>query len=47
MIMTPFINTQKQKQLLMKVSSIAYLNQSILLLYQRYKSFRKNFRLDL
>ena len=34
---TPFIHTQKQKQLLMKVTLMKYLNQSILLLYQTHK----------
>ena len=38
--MTHFINTQKQKQLLMKVTLlIMYLNQSILQLYQTYENF--------
>ena len=37
--MTSFIHTQKQKQLLMKVTLIMYLNQSILQLYQIYKNF--------
>ena len=36
--MTPFIQTEKQKQILMKKTLIIYLNQSILLLYQTYKS---------
>ena len=31
--MTPFINTEKQKQLLIKVTFVMYLNQSILQLY--------------
>ena len=34
-----FINTQKQKQLIMKVTLMMCLNQSILQLYQAYKSF--------
>ena len=33
----PFIRTQKQKKLLMKVTLIMYVNQSILQLYQRLK----------
>ena len=33
----PFIRTQKQKRLLMKVTLIMHLNQSILQLYQRLK----------
>ena len=37
--MTSFIHTQKQKQLLMKVTLIMYLNQSILQLYQIFKNF--------
>ena len=36
--MTPFIRTQKQKQLLMKVMLVMYLNQYILQLYQTYKN---------
>ena len=36
--MTHFIQTQKQKHLLMKVASIANLNQSILHLFQTYKN---------
>ena len=34
----PFIQTQKQKHLLMKVTLMMYLNQSIVLLYQACKS---------
>ena len=34
----PFIQTQKQKQLLMKVTLMMYLNQSTLLLYKTYKN---------
>ena len=38
--MTHFRHTQKQKQSLMKVTlMIMYLNQSILQLYQTYKTF--------
>ena len=38
--MTLFIQTQKQKQLLMKGKlMMMYLNQSILQLYQIYKTF--------
>ena len=38
--MTLFIQTQKQKQLLMKVTlMMMYLKQSILQLYQKYKNF--------
>ena len=36
--MTPFTETQKQKQLLMKVKLTMYLNQFILQLYQTYKN---------
>ena len=36
-ITVPFIRTQKKKQLLMKVILTMYLNQSTLLLYQKYK----------
>ena len=32
--MTPFFQSQKQKQLLMKVTSLMYLNQSTLKFYQ-------------
>ena len=41
---SPFIGTQKQKHLLMKVTLMIYLNQSIITLYQTYK--KKRFRLD-
>ena len=34
----PFIRTHKQKQLLMKVTLMMYLNQSIVVLYQTYKN---------
>ena len=34
----PFFQTQKQKQLLMKVTLMMYLNQSTLLLYKTYKN---------
>ena len=34
----PFILTQKQKQLLMKMTLMMYLNQSTLPLYQTYKN---------
>ena len=44
--MTPFAHTQKQKDLLMKVTLMMYLNQSILQLYQIYKDFRKILRLN-
>ena len=44
--MTLFIHSQKQKQLLMKVTLMMYLNQSTLQLYQTYKIFRKRLRLD-
>ena len=38
--MTLFIQTQKQKQSLMKVTlMMMYLKQSILQLYQKYKNF--------
>ena len=36
--MTPFIHTQNQKQLLIKVALMIYLNQSIIQLYETYKS---------
>ena len=36
---TPFIETQMKKQLLMKVILMMYLNQSIIPLYQTYKQF--------
>ena len=39
--MTLFIHTQKQKQLLMKVTLMMYLNQSILRLYQTSKHFQE------
>ena len=35
-----FIRTQKQKKLSMKVTLIMYLNQSIVILYQGYKSLK-------
>ena len=35
---TPFIRPQKQKQLLMKVILMVYLDQSIVRLYQTYKN---------
>ena len=35
--MTPFVRTQKQKQRLMKVTLMMYLNKSILQLYQIYE----------
>ena len=37
--MTPFIRSQKQKQILVKVTLMIYLNQSILLLYKTNKHF--------
>ena len=39
--MTLFMRTQKQKQLSMKVTLMMCLNQSILKLYQTYKSLGK------
>ena len=33
----PFMQTQKQEQLLMKAILIMYLNQSVVQLYQTYK----------
>ena len=36
--LTPFILTQKQKQLLTKVTLMMYLNQPIVLSYQTYKN---------
>ena len=44
--MTHFINTQNQKQLLMKVSFVMYLNQYILQLSETYQNFRKRLILD-
>ena len=41
--MTAFIDIQKQKQLLMKVTLMMYLNQSII---QLYKSFKKRLIFD-
>ena len=35
---TLFIQIQKQKQLLMKITLMMYMNQSILQLYQTYKN---------
>ena len=35
--MTPFIQNQKPKQLLIKVNMMMYLNQSLVLLHQTYK----------
>ena len=37
--MTPFIRSQKQKQILVKVTLMIYLNQSIVLLYKTNKHF--------
>ena len=39
--MTHFIHTRKQKQLLMKMTLMMYLNQSIQQLYQAYKNFKE------
>ena len=39
---TPFIRTQKQEDLLMKVTLIMYQIQPIVLLYQTYKNLYKN-----
>ena len=40
--MAPFIYTQKQKQLLMKVTLMMYLNHSILQLYKNIQTFFGN-----
>ena len=45
--MTPFICTQKQKQLLIKVTLMMYLNQSIPQLYQAYKTLWKKVQAEL
>ena len=37
----PFIQTQKQKQLLMRVILIMYLHQFIVRLYQTYKNLKE------
>ena len=42
-----FIQTQKQKQLLTKVTLTMYLNQSIVLLYQIYKNHSENIQIGL
>ena len=34
----PFVQTQKQKQLLLKITLIMYFNQYIELIYQTYKN---------
>ena len=39
--MTHFIHNQKQKQLLLNVTLMTYLNQSLLQLYQTYKTFKE------
>ena len=41
-----FYSNSKQKQLLMKVTFVTYLNQSILSYIKHAKIYRKNFRLD-
>ena len=43
----PFIQTQKQKQLLMKVTLMMYLNQSTLLLYKAYKNLQDKVQVGL
>ena len=40
----PFVRTQKQKKLLVKVILVMYLNQFILLLYETYKKFMEKGR---
>ena len=42
--LAPFSRTQKQKQLLIKVIFMMYLNQSILRLYQTYKNLLEKIR---
>ena len=42
-----FIQTQKQKQLLTKVTLTMYLNQSIVLLYQIYKNHSEKIQIGL
>ena len=42
----PFICTQMQKQLSMKVTLVMYLNQSIILLYQIYKNLSSRLIID-
>ena len=42
-----FIRTQKQKQLLMKMTLMVYLNQSILLLHQAYKNLTVSVQIGL
>ena len=43
----PFILTQKQKQLLMRVTLLMYLNQSIPRLYQTYQTFLEKVQVGL
>ena len=43
----PFIQTQKQKHLLMKVTLMMYLNQSIVLLYQACRSLEQKVQVGL
>ena len=38
---TPFIHTQNERQLLLKVTLMMCLNQSVLQLHQRYKDFQE------
>ena len=40
------LRTQKQKQLLMKVMLMTYLNQFILRLYQTYRNFLEKVQVD-
>ena len=44
---THFIHTQKQKQLLLKMTFMMYLNQSILKLYQIYKNLQEKIQAGL
>ena len=45
--MTLFFEAQKQKQLSTAVTLMMYLNQSMIQLYQMYKSFQEKFHLVL
>ena len=44
--MTHFINTQKQKQLLMKVTLMMYLNQFMLQLYKKCKNVQEKVKVN-
>ena len=45
--MTPFMQTQKHKQLLMNVTLMMYLNQSIPQLYQTFDSLQEKVQVRL